>query len=78
MAVSFKGKLCCYLCVCAAVFRQGDVGTNWYTVLTGSLAVLTSDSTRPKVHQVGRSIISLLAVCCEHGANNGKTQEAVV
>ncbi|XP_025095168.1 rap guanine nucleotide exchange factor 4-like isoform X2 [Pomacea canaliculata] len=35
------------------LFRQGDVGTNWYTVLTGSLAVLTSDSTRPKVHQDG-------------------------
>ncbi|XP_076472872.1 rap guanine nucleotide exchange factor 4-like isoform X2 [Babylonia areolata] len=35
------------------LFRQGDMGTNWYTVLTGSLAVLISDTSRPKVHQDG-------------------------
>lgn len=31
------------------VFRQGDIGTNWYAVLTGSLDVKVSDTSN---HQV--------------------------
>ena len=27
-----------------SVFRQGDVGTNWYAVLNGSLDVLVANS----------------------------------
>ena len=27
-----------------SVFRQGDIGTNWYTVLSGSLEVQVSES----------------------------------
>ena len=31
------------------MFRQGDIGTNWYAVLSGSLDVSVSDTTDTKV-----------------------------
>ena len=34
---------------CFAVFRQGDIGTNWYIVLSGSLEVLVSETGDHKV-----------------------------
>lgn len=33
------------------VFRQGDIGTNWYIVLSGSLEVLVSETGDHKVNQ---------------------------
>ena len=35
-----------------AVFRQGDIGTNWYTVLNGSLDVIVKDSNNSKVREM--------------------------
>lgn len=37
------------MCVHVAVFRQGDIGTNWYTVLSGCLEVLVSETGQKKV-----------------------------
>lgn len=34
------------------VFRQGDIGTNWYIVLSGSLEVLVSETGDHKVNQL--------------------------
>ncbi len=51
------------------VFRQGDIGTNWYAVLSGSLDVNVSDTGNPKVQKPHSILIvnSLLAfVCCKH------------
>lgn len=37
--------------LCLVVFRQGDIGTNWYIVLSGSLEVLVSETGDHKVNQ---------------------------
>ena len=39
---SFHFSQWCYFVF--SVFRQGDIGTNWYTVLSGSLEVQVSES----------------------------------
>lgn len=38
-----------YITVSFSVFRQGDIGTNWYAVLAGSLDVKVSETSS---HQV--------------------------
>lgn len=43
-----------YMTVSFSVFRQGDIGTNWYAVLAGSLDVKVSETSS---HQV-RSLFS--------------------
>ena len=43
--------VCVCVCVCVSVFRQGDVGTNWYAVLSGSLDMNVSETGDSKVHQ---------------------------
>jgi len=35
--------------LCLSVFRQGDVGTNWYAVLSGSLDMNVSETGDSKV-----------------------------
>lgn len=40
---------CVYITVSFPVFRQGDIGTNWYAVLAGSLDVKVSETSS---HQV--------------------------
>lgn len=35
------------------VYRQGDIGTSWYTVLSGSLDVKVSETS---CHQVGKDL----------------------
>jgi len=40
------------LFLCLSVFRQGDVGTNWYAVLSGSLDMNVSETGDSKVNQV--------------------------
>jgi len=37
--------------MCLSVFRQGDVGTNWYAVLSGSLDMNVSETGDSKVSQ---------------------------
>jgi CRP-like cAMP-binding protein len=37
-----------------AVFRQGDIGTNWYIVISGSLEVLVSETGDHKVKQISQ------------------------
>jgi len=44
---------------CLSVFRQGDVGTNWYAVLSGSLDMNVSETGDSKVSQL-ISIISCI------------------
>ena len=39
----------CILLSSVAVFRQGDIGTNWYAVLSGSLDVSVNDTQERKV-----------------------------
>lgn len=41
----------CLFLLCLVVFRQGDIGTNWYIVLSGSLEVLVSETGDHKVNQ---------------------------
>uniref|UniRef100_H9GB63 Rap guanine nucleotide exchange factor 4 n=1 Tax=Anolis carolinensis TaxID=28377 RepID=H9GB63_ANOCA len=43
-------------CVAGYIFRQGDIGTNWYAVLTGSLDVKVSDTSN---HQDAVTICTL-------------------
>ena len=38
------------------VFRQGDLGTNWYAVLSGSLDVKVSHTGNPKVKAANNNI----------------------
>lgn len=45
-----------YLTVSFSVFRQGDIGTNWYAVLAGSLDVKVSETSS---HQVRYRILFL-------------------
>ena len=42
-----------------SVFRQGDVGTNWYAVLSGSLDMNVSETGDAKVSQFTSVIFSL-------------------
>lgn len=42
---------------CAVVYRQGDIGTSWYAVLSGSLDVKVSETAN---HQVKRCTFSAL------------------
>jgi len=37
--------------MCLSVFRQGDVGTNWYAVLSGSLDMNVSETGDSKVSE---------------------------
>ena len=43
---------------CMSVFRQGDVGTNWYAVLSGSLDMNVSETGDAKVSQLTAVIFS--------------------
>jgi len=45
-----------------SVFRQGDVGTNWYAVLSGSLDMNVSETGDSKVSQ----LISIILVFTVH------------
>jgi len=36
--------------LCGTVFRQGDVGTNWYAVLSGSVDMNVSETGDSKVY----------------------------
>lgn len=45
-----------YIPVSFSVFRQGDIGTNWYAVLAGSLDVKVSETSS---HQVRYLILFL-------------------
>ena len=44
------------------MFRQGDVGTNWYAVLSGSLDMNVSETGDSKVSQ----LISIILVFTVH------------
>lgn len=45
-------KLLCDGVMLCAVFRQGDIGTSWYAVLSGSLDVKVSETANHQVNQV--------------------------
>lgn len=36
------------------VYRQGDIGTSWYAVLSGSLDVKVSETSNYQVRQIDR------------------------
>lgn len=48
----------------SAVFRQGDIGTSWYAVLSGSLDVKVSETAN---HQVRSGSSLNLELCTLHG-----------
>lgn len=38
--------------LCFLVYRQGDIGTSWYAVLSGSLDVKVSETSSYQVRQI--------------------------
>lgn len=51
-----------YMTLCV-VFRQGDVGTNWYAVLSGSLDMNVSETGDTKVHYSPPIPVALRLIC---------------
>ena len=65
---------CADITVSLSVFRQGDIGTNWYAVLAGSLDVKVSETSSHQVIYpviktemcwVCRSVVRYLPSMCE-------------